>query len=98
MQKTILEANIEKALEGSKKIVITIKQDSVDYITSLWAMNEYGRISLEDKDILTTVGNKSYHWGKEQNRSFTVTLTKKFNKDLFIEQMYPGIDKIEAVN
>lgn len=98
MQGSTVQTVIEKALEGSQKIAITFKSDAIDYITFLWGMNNRGAISLEDDDILTTVSQRSYPWHNEEKRIFMVTLTRKFDKDMFIEQMSLGIDKIEAVN
>lgn len=96
MREQILQA-VESALLGSGRVKITLKQDAIDYITCLWIMEHIGIISLEDDDLIKTISDQSYNWDNEQNRTFMIALTEKFDKDLFMEQMREALDKIEVV-
>ena len=94
-----LEKILHDALVGSREVMIILNEnvENISFITPLWAMNYFGKISLKNPDIMATVTSRP--WVKEKNRTFKFTLTKKFDKamDSFVDQMYLGIKEIAVI-
>ena len=100
MQEQISQA-VQIALQGTRQINITFKEETAatGYIIFLLEMKRNGNILLTDSDEIM-LRYISHHNRWEPGRSYTIliTLTKKFNEKMFIEQMHHALKEIEAVN
>ena len=98
MNGKIVESTLKTALTESSQVAVTLKSDGKDYTTFLQTMHYFGRISLKNPEVMEAAVKQSYNWKKEENRTFSMTLTKRFDMISFVDQMYLGIEKIVVVN
>jgi hypothetical protein len=98
-----MEAKIKIAVHtaienGTRKLRITYKQESVQGLYVLMALVNKGVLAMSDDNLSAVLSAKfNGEWGHDNNRSFTVELTKKFNDDSLIAPMAffaPHIEKI----
>lgn len=97
MQEIMMRNVVQDALAGTRRIAITFKPDAIDRITYLWTLNYFGFIKLEHDDVIEMVTRPTHSWSSQKNRTFMVELTKKFNKDIFFEQMNCAFEEINVV-
>jgi hypothetical protein len=97
MQPKIMEA-IRNALEGSRKVKITFKQEATFDLNYLLEMGRVGIISVEgDKLLLMSIAHCG-HWESNSNRTVVITLTEKFDPNWFINRMHKCLESIEVIN
>lgn len=88
------------ALGGSREVKITFKREAtVAQVAFLLGMASAGIIQLNEQDeALLECVVLSKDWGGDRNRTTTLTLTDKFDKDWFVGRMERALEKIEVVN
>ncbi|GBE16720.1 hypothetical protein BMS3Abin15_00542 [bacterium BMS3Abin15] len=97
MKNQILKA-IQEALAGSRKLKITFKDGTVSYLAYLRGMQRGGIIGISDDDnLIIDAIMDSKKWGRDENRTLTVTLKDSFDSAWFTGRMERALERIEAV-
>lgn len=91
-----IKVAIQAAIDsGSRKLRITYRRDAVQGLYALMAMVNAGMLIMSSGDsavafAVVTTGD----WEHDENRSFTVELTEKFQESTFITPMSLYLEKI----
>lgn len=92
---------VEKALQGSRQVKITLKRESAHKINNLRFMLLEKTISMRvedwDRVAKAAICPALFDWLVGANRTTTLTLNKVFDEEWFAEEMHDGIEKIEVV-
>jgi hypothetical protein len=87
------------AVGGSRKILITFKQDSRRGVLLLVGMIRQEQITVSEQDQAEIIGVMcAYRWREDSKRRITVNFTLKFRHGLFLERMSDYLEAIEVVN
>lgn len=91
---------IRRALQGTRKARVTFKREAgVLDIASLLFMADGGSISLTEGGYMVLLAVVlSGKWCGDRNRTYEVTLTSKFDENLFVSKMSTALEKIEVVS
>jgi len=88
------------ALQGSRKVKITFKQDAIDSIPYLLGMVRSGLVMFEHSigEVNMQVALQTHDWDHDLNRTTTLRLLDKFDLDWFSNRLDRALEKIEATN
>jgi len=97
MSKQILAA-IHEALTGSRQIIVTFKFQATEEVNYLLDMVDRHLVALDigDRKVLELVAEARV-WPGDHSRIFTVTLTKLFDEQWFVDRLGKALEKVEAV-
>ncbi|NQV13229.1 MAG: hypothetical protein HQ530_02910 [Parcubacteria group bacterium] len=94
-----IEKAVQTALQGSRKVKITFKQEAIGDINYLLGMAQGNIVSLgSGVDALLMAIIQTHNWDNDQNRTLTITLTDTFDEDWFVGRMHPALESIEVAS
>ena len=95
MKQKIQTAVKEAIKNGTRKLLITYKRDAIQGLHALTALVNAGMLTMSSGDwavALSVIMTRD--WEHDENRSFTVMLTEKFQDETFIAPMALYLEKI----
>lgn len=91
-----IQTAVEEAIKNDmRKLRITYKRDAIQGLYALMALVNAGMLTMSSGDSAVALSViMTSDWEHDENRSFTVLLTEKFQDETFISPMALYLEKI----